>query len=482
MTVYISFAHLVPKIRVVVSCTTALTLAVAVTAVKAEPEKTAGKRAVSAQPGQMSPSVQRGQASLWLDSGRTELSLYSGEFVNWVSEMSFYDTPNINMKARWRLVEYVPSSAKWELYKFNKVNNALVRQTITSGVFPSLPDSSMDVTPFSLNLANYLPVHNKTKEAQEYYLTVYSKPVSGTGVIPARRVKIVHLPKAKQKVPAPDNPYACASTANTDRRVRLGIPKVFVEKTTSTPGDGDRDELYILRSRKGPGDFIGATPRLPGNDDYYEAKIGKTLFHGPPGSPANIIPWTNQDGQFENSPVILNMILKHGQTVTVVASLSEQDNEELDDIRTGLITAFTTVAGISSAVGGYGLIVAAAAGGAAAASGAIPQTSFHDQLGTFSTTFTNKCGYVQTTFVAPKTFDFGAAGTATMNFSDINTHVSFNQRLSVLKVADQKFWPNGVDWGAFQPVGDDDAIWMEANGTSQSKYTFQVRADVRLPD
>ncbi|MEW5770256.1 MAG: hypothetical protein AB1831_07805 [Pseudomonadota bacterium] len=408
-----------------------------------------------------------------LKGGRVEIDLYGAEFVNWQSELSFYDTPNINASGRWRLVEVQPVWAKWELYK--KANNAQGRVTLASGSFPSLPDDSADIALFKINLANYLPPHNNNATAQEYFLSVFSKTTPGGKPIEARRTKLIHLPKGQQVTPQPADPYACGSGVGKERRVTLEIPQLTVQKTTSTSGDGDRDELYITRARLGPGSYSGVMPRLPGADDYYEAKSGKTLKHGPSNSPPNIVPWTNQDEQFVDHPVLLNLVLKHGEIVDVEVNLSEQDNEELKDIKTGLITAFTGIAAVAGSVGGYGYIVAAVATAGAGASGLIPATAFHDQIAQFTVRFSNQCGYVQTVFVAPKSVDFGEAGKATMNFLDIQTHQSFNQRLSVLSIQDQ-FWPNGVEWGPYLPVGNADEVWMQANGTSQSKYTVLVRA------
>lgn len=411
--------------------------------------------------------------------GRVELDLYGQEFVNWQNELSYYDTPNINASIRWRLVNIQPVSAKWELYK--KANNALGRQTIATGSFPSLPDDSTDISYTRLNLASYLPLHNTGTQAQEYFISVFSKPSATGQPIESRRTKLIHLPKGQEAVLPPANPYACNSGNGKERRVRLEIPSLTVQKTTSTSGDGDRDELYITRARLGPGTYQGVMPRLPSADDYYEAKIGKTLETSSSSAPPNVVPWTNQDGQFKGHPVVLSLVLQHGSTVTVEVNLSEQDNEELEDVKTGLIAGFTGVAGVASAVGGYGHIVAAVATAGAAAATLIPATSFHDQIAAFTVGFTNQCGYIQTTFVADKSWDFGEAGTATMNFLDIQTHQAFNQRLSLLALEDQ-FWPNGVDWGQFQPTGADDEIWIQANGTSQSKYTFRLRAEVRAAD
>lgn len=428
-----------------------------------------------------SPSIRlpSGVLENLLRGGRVELDLYGQEFVNWQNELSYYDTPNINASIRWRLVELQPVSAKWELYK--KANNALGRETIASGTFPSLPDDSTDIKHAKLNLANHLPLHNTGTQAQEYFISVFSKTSANAKPVESRRTKLIHLPKGQEAVPQPADPYACNSGNGKQRRVRLEIPSLTVQKTTSTSGDGDRDELYITRARLGPGNYQGVMPRLPSADDYYEAKFGKTLQTSSSDAPSNIVPWTNQDEQFEGHPVVMSLVLQHGETVTVEANLSEQDNEELEDIKIGLITGFTGVAGVASAVGGYGYIVAAVASAGAGAASLIPATSFHDQIAAFAVNFKNQCGYIQTTFVAPKSWDFGEAGTATMSFLDIQTHQSFNQRLSVLALQDQ-FWPNGVNWGEFQPTGSDDEIWMQANGTSQSKYTFRLRAQVKAAE
>lgn len=413
-----------------------------------------------------------------LKGGKVEISLYSQEFVNWQSELSYYDTPQITVSGRWRQVELQPTSATWELYK--KANNASGRITLASGALASLPNDPQDVVQFKVNLPAALPLHNDGSQAQEYFVSVFSKTSPSGKSIESRRTKLIHLPKGQEAIPQPANPYtSCSSGVGRDRRVRLEIPQLYVESTTSTSGDGDRDELYILRGRKGPGTYEGALPRLPAADDYYEAKNGKTLRNGPSGSPSNIIPWTNQDEQFEAHPVLLNIVLKHGETVTIESNLSEQDNEELDDIRTGLITAFTGVAAVASAVGGYGYVVAGAATAGAGAAALIPQTAFHDFVGSVSVTFTNECGYIKSAFVAPKSIEFEESGTATINFVDVQTHEAFNDRRVVLSAQDQ-FWPNGVDWGDFQPSGAVEEFFLEMHGTSESEYSAVLRATVEL--
>ncbi len=71
-----------------------------------------------------------------------------------------------------------------------------------------------------------------------------------------------------------------------------------VNQTSNTSGDGDRDELYFKVARLGPG-TQSSEKRLPGEDDYYEAKNGKTV---------NSNGWTNRDETHVNNPIFWSAV------------------------------------------------------------------------------------------------------------------------------------------------------------------------------
>jgi hypothetical protein len=393
----------------------------------------------------------------------------ASEFPHWTKVLEFYDRPDA-ICVRW--LDKTPVEwARWELYK--DLPGDAPSQKIASGEVPqpTLPNPSAK---FKIQLKDFLPLHNGGKTNQKYFVKVQSKAkLSDVKPKSASQATLVHKPKGGQPVPPLGNPYSCSGApAKYTRQVTLDIPKMTVNQTTSTSGDGDRDELYISIGRLGPGTDTKQT-RLPSADDYYEAHNGETVTPGPNG-------WTNKDQAFVNSPVLYKATLGHNQVVDLAVAVQEQDNSDLKDIKAGIITAMHTVAGVAGAVGGYGAIVAAVAEGVAGAAQLIPNTKNHDVIGFVGLRLTNKCGYIQTTWTTFASKSIPGVGTLTNEFVSVGTHDKFESRLAVLAAA-PSFWPDGVDYKEYEYTGNTDEFFWIANGTSSSKYTFVLRSRVADP-
>jgi hypothetical protein len=376
-----------------------------------------------------------------------------GEFPpNWTRQLSFTEAPD-KLCVRWS-GKSPAASAKWELYKVLPGDD----QKIASG---NLPSSVLQLpsTVFQIGVFPTVPRFNTGAANQTYRLVVKSrKNLLDDKVYGALPSTLTHLPE-----PPPADAYACST--GPSRKVTLELTKMTVNQTSSTSGDGDRDELYVKVGRIGPGNSSNQK-RLPGADDYYEAYNGTTV---------NENAWTNQDQSPVNNPVIWSGTLAHGQSALLSVAAQEQDNSDLPNIKAGIVSAMTAVAGVASAAGGpYGAAVAAVAGAVAGASEAlIPNTQNHDFVGYVAARVTNHCGFVKADWVtfSSKNTD---AGKVANQFLTSDTLENIESRLIVLDPVPQ-FWPNDVDWGPYQHLGTVDEFWWVASGTSASKYTFRLR-------
>jgi hypothetical protein len=403
-----------------------------------------------------------GSQAVPLVNGKAEVALLpcnaGGEFPTaWAKELAFVEAPQ-NLCVRW-IDKTVTEKANWELYKV--IANAADQKIADGEIAPATLAGSS--SKFQIELRPPLPKLNTNTSNQKYRVVVKSKKqLSGSLVNPSLAAILVHKPQ-----PPPGNPYNC--TSGPARKVVLDIPEMSVLQTSNTSGDGDRDELYFEIIRNGPAPQLYPKKRLPGLDDYYEAKNSKAV---------NSTQWTNQDESQVGRPVIWSGTLNHGQIVKLSLTAKEQDNSDLASIKAGIVQALVTVAAVAAATGTpQGAVVAAVAGGGAAATEIfVPETSGHDFIGFVELQVTNRCGYIQTAWVtfSEKNTE---AGKVSNDFIDVGTLEDIESRLAVFDLTNQ-FWPNGVDWTPYVRVnGSDKFIWA-ANGTSGSKYQFILRAKV----
>ncbi|HWB74770.1 MAG TPA: hypothetical protein VG755_07435 [Nannocystaceae bacterium] len=386
------------------------------------------------------------------------------EFPNWTRKLEFYDRPS-PLCVRW--IEKTKTEwARWELYKDN---GQLGGQLIGSG---QLSESSLEhaTSSFKIQLAQYLPEINAGTTAQRYFVRLTAKKKAGDKAVQfASQATLTHLGKAGEPKKPPGNPYACGTAPdNYARKVTLSLPEMAVGNTSSTTGDGDRDELYlVVRSRKN--DSLSQFLRLPGYDDYYEAK--KYAVVGPND-------WTNKDGKKAPKPTFYVGTMKHGDKVAVSLTAMEQDNSDLDNIKQGLIDAMLAVVTAASASNtSYGAAVAAAAATIAGASGAfIPNTEHHDYIGVVGVQLENQCGYIKSSWITFSETSISGIGTVSNEFVD-SEQMPYESRLAVMTLENQ-FWPNGVDYGPWANVGANDTILWRAAGTSQAVYEFKLTAKI----
>ena len=382
-----------------------------------------------------------------------------GEFPpNWKQSLTFAENPNF-ICVRW-FSKSPTISAQWHLYKV--IANA-PDQEVGSGNVPA-GTLSAPVSIFQIPLQPALPQFNTTSTAQKYNVIVTSKKTQNDDrVYRSLHGLLVHEPK-----PAPDNPFKCQN--GPTRRVELDVPWMIVNRTSNTSGDGDRDELYFEFKWKKGGD--GSVKRIPSADDYYEAKNRKDTKKG----------FTNRDELHVPHPIFWSGLIKHGETLQVDVNAMEQDNSELKDIKAGILAAMAVVGGVAAATGTIqGAIVAAVAAGVAGFTAAfVPETDGHDQIGWLRVQVTNQCGYIQVKWVT-KTEISTERGTIKNNFKVDNDFEGIEAHLIVHDTTNS-FWPNGVDWGGFTQAGLSDEFWWDAEGTSNSDYSFRLRSKVIPPN
>jgi len=344
----------------------------------------------------------------------------------------------------------------------------------TSGTRPRLiasaaiPTAALggDRTDFVIDLKAHLPQFNTGTVAQDYLVKVSSKLANGDTTLQwSTTGTLTQLPQADEPVPAMVDPYTCAP-GKYPRDIQIEIPQMTVNSTSSTPGDGDRDEVYMAISRIGPGTDT-RQKRLPYIDLAYEAKNGQTVFENA---------WTDEDEKHRTNPMLWAGILEHGQTVTLAVKIGEEDDGTLADVRKGLQTALDAIADVAATVPGYGTVVAAVAKAGSAAAGLMPQNSSDDVIGFTTVQLWNKCGNIQSAWVTFHKKSFGEAGSISNDFLDVDTQQAFEARTVVLNSAAPGFY---TEYAPFSWAGTDDEFFWIAKGTHGSAYTFLVQQHVK---
>lgn len=388
----------------------------------------------------------------------------------WTQELSFVQRPAaICMK--WYDKPTV-TSATWQIRKFVSGQPAPV---VASGAVPSSAFSSASST-FQIGLLQGLPEYNETGAQQKYFVDIVSTAAGSTASKRSTTTTLLHQPK-----PPPVDAYSCAPDSYA-RKVTLEIPQMVPHNLTTTSGDDDlRDEVYVKVKRRMQ--YADSTTKklsdkyLPNKDNYYQA------FEGDLSDQDSHIPWdswTDRDEAIVHGPVLYSGTMTNGQSLLVAATVMEQDNSNLQDIGDALQTVMQGIAAITAPFGGAGLIVAGVAEGVSAGTGMIPNTSHHDALGLFAVQVTNRCGHIQTAWVTFSDADT-PEGSVHNSFNAAHSFESVESRLSVIDPPASGFPDPGVtyDWGVFEHVYGEDTVFWDAQGTSDSDYSFVLRAKVR---
>ena len=384
----------------------------------------------------------------------------TGEFTDHDRSMSFFERPD-SICVLWQDRRPV-ASATWELWLDKPGTTS--DQRIASGSVPASSLGSGTRSTFDISLAA-LPKYNEGSSNQRYFVKVVSKQTADSQEMLSGPGTLIHRPKSAESKPQPEDPYQCSPAAdNYERTVMLTVPTMTVNQTTSTKGDGDRDELYIKVDRLGP-DAPGAQ-RLPGNDDYYEAKQGQT----------SSTKWTNKDGKSRLAPTLWTGQLEHGEIVTLGVTMMEQDNADLASVRKSLMDALLEVekAALQTKTD-WGAIVAAVAAALTVGTSLIPETNGHDFIGFVGVRMENKCGHIRTVWTTFHEWDVPGIGKLKNDFINSGTQEAFESRLVVHSWPATSVAPEaGYAWGDFTPAGLNDSFWWVANGSSGSKYTFTL--------
>lgn len=418
---------------------------------------------------------------LGIANGKLLIDPFGKEFSQYQNDISFYETPN-DSDFLWTDLNLGAASARWVLYREDGAYR-YGRQLVAQGQLNNPPATANDQQYFSVNLQDYLPLKNLSADNDYYTMQIISTENAGDVQEEySRSLRFTHLAQNNFVQTPKTDAYSCSGQPSQyfTRHVRVEMPIMTVLGTSNTPGDGDRDEVYLNVSTLGPGvnSEIWRLPDETGYDDdnYYEAYKHQTVKPGE---------WSDRDQQGVEHPIISDSWLQHGDVKTIGVMIQEQDNADLKSMKQGVIAAMHGIAAIGNAVGGYGLIVAAAAEGIAAANQFVPDTDGHDVIGFYGLRLENRCGYIQTSWITAPSLNVEGAGSVNIDFVDVATHELFESRLAVLDYGPTtqlpRFYPYGVDYGHFIFTGRSDQFWMQTNGTSGSSYRFLLKASVDLP-
>lgn len=421
-----------------------------------------------AAPIKLKPGINAPTAKKLLN-GIVEIDPQGKEFPLWLTSHSFYETP-LSIDARWTQNNTGTDHAKWVLI------DTANKKTVASGTVKALTQPN-GTAKFDLDLAKYLPKYNEGKSDLVYELRVYSAdPSFASGERPSAHATLTHKHRSSRRSAPAEDPYKCSYSANGYRRVvSLAIPEMTVHSTTNTQGENS-DELYFQVARLGPKTASGQM-RLPSAHDNYRAATGATV---------DVYSWKNENQQGVAAPIMWAGELRHGETVTLVVNALEDDWDNLKDIKDGVILAMEAVATIAGSMNNpYAAIVAAAAGVVASVNeGFVPDIDGEDFIGSFGVQFTNRCGWIQSSWVTYDNATIAGQGVSS-SFLDVSTHASLPARLTAMYAEDPKtksgFSPTGWDYGEYTAVGPADVFFWRANGTSGSNYTFVVAGQTAMP-
>jgi hypothetical protein len=385
----------------------------------------------------------------------------TGEFTDHDRSMTFFERP-ASICVLWDDRRPV-AQARWELWK--DIPGTSSDQKIASGSLPASSLGSGTRSTFDISLGA-LPQYNEGSSDQRYFVKMFSRLTFESEEMGSAQGTLIHRPKSAEPKPQPEDPYQCKKAADDyERTVMLRVPAMTVNQTTSTKGDGDRDEVYIEIDRLGPDEDQDAR-RLPGNDDYYEAKQNQTSTDK----------WTNKDGKNRGAPILWTGQLEHEDIVTLGVTIMEQDNADLASVRKSIMDALIEVekAALSTKTE-WGAIVAAVAAALTVGTSLIPETNGHDFIGFVAVRMENKCGHIRTVWTTFHEWDVPNIGKLKNDFINSGTQEAFESRLVVHSWPATEVAPDaGYDWGPFNPAGLNDSFWWVANGSSGSKYTFTL--------
>lgn len=378
----------------------------------------------------------------------------------------------------WININWLSESTSWILYQETPgAGGRPFRSVLATGSLNGVGTGQGER--FTIDMRQHLPETNTTGDDQRYFLTVRSERQGSSRTFEAEPVTLIHqTPQTYQQ--AQQNPdlvmtpeKACNSrTAHRkSRRMWLRSFDMLVLDTSSTSGDGSRDEVYFQVSTLGPGTEM-SFKRLPSPDDYYEAHNGAEV---------NRFDWTNQDEKYIENPLFTSVTLEHGEVHTVNIVIREQDNADLKSIRDAYEEIWNAIGDIASVIPGVGEIIKTATDAIKAAGAVIPDTDGHDTIGSFGVRFENTCGYIRTVWLAPKEVSVDG-GKVRGNFIDVDTHASFDSRLMMMNAAisdtNPMFYPFGFNYGEYTWTGNQDDVWFDTRGTSGSRYRFRLTSRV----
>ena len=135
---------------------------------------------------------------LQVTNGHVAVSLFSGEFVDYRTSVSFDETPP-TVQVAWQDLHTGVGSAHWMLYRPDSQDGLDV---VATGALPSPPSQPDQSIHFTLPLGEYLPARNTTAQAHEYRLVVIWNPVTRqVEHANPRRIERTNRPRAAAATP-----------------------------------------------------------------------------------------------------------------------------------------------------------------------------------------------------------------------------------------------------------------------------------------
>ena len=415
----------------------------------------------------VNPRVKNRVPMRTLVNGVVHVDPVGKEFVSWHASLNFVEAmPKLSV--RWSKNNTATDYAKWELHEKIGSKTHFVASGEVSPISTVSGKREFDIAPIS-----FLPKFNNGPKDKVYQLRVFSRDKGKANLRPSVHATLTHKRKATGVKP-PADPFKCGYRKDKHvRAVSVVIPNMTVNKTSNTPGDSGRDELYFNIARLGPG--LGSSQhRTPGADDYYEAHKGANV---------DVFGWKNKNQKQVAAPTMYFGQLAHNQKVTLSIVAREQDNAQLKSIKQGVITALHGVAAVGTAVGGWGVVVAAAAEVVASLNEKfVPETDGHDFIGNLGVQLTNQCGRIKMDWF---TYEQATVGGEIVKseFIDPVHHDKLPGRQTVMFKSGgglSGFSPTGWDYGNYTLTGDHDAFFWKLSGTSGSRYTFVVLAQTNV--
>lgn len=403
-----------------------------------------------------------------LTVGKLRIEEGSGEFYQQLTSINFHETPTV--KFIWTENERPLQAAEWRLFTKGKFLGSKkdVNIPLASGTINNIVTAPAGRSYFSVDLKDHL-TKDHLEHHKDFWIQIYGQNEGQehfsmvTNAVGARWL-------GDRKPPEPINPYACSAAAGThSRNVELSIPTMRVNSTSTTNGDGGRDEFYLNVAQNGPNSILDRRKFPPQLGNYYAAKPGRTYNE-------NLWIDKREDDDYKVAhPVLWRGHLSHGEKVEFMVRLQEQDNGDISDIINTSTSIVDALGQAGSSIGGQeGAIIGAVSQSINLLLDKVPLNSKHDAVGDLAINLENRCGYIKTFWSTTAKNSGGRSA----SFQDTVSHLNAVIRMKALDDGTRQTLFGDFDFQEYDYVDTQDEFFYHANGTSNSSYSFLLRAKV----